>query len=251
MAKQKGILPIQGTIGNLTFVKTQDGFEVRAKGGVSAQRIATDPAFERTRENGAEFATAGKAGRILRNAFRSLLMNNTDARLVSRLTGEMFSVMKEDNTSPRGQRSITAGDITKLKGFEFNINGKLSQTVSAAFTTEVNRPLGELVITVAPFMPINKVVAPTGCTHFKLIAAGAEIDFDNMQFISDAKESIVLPWSNAMTNEITLTASVTPGSTLPLLLALGIEFYQQRAGSYYALKTGAFNCLSLVEVSKP
>ena len=33
-------------------------FMVRQKGGVSGDKIATDPAFERTRENMAEFGSA-------------------------------------------------------------------------------------------------------------------------------------------------------------------------------------------------
>ena len=52
MAKLSGILKIEGTLENLTFYKTQDGHLVKTKGGVSADRIANDPTFQRTRENG-------------------------------------------------------------------------------------------------------------------------------------------------------------------------------------------------------
>lgn len=55
MAKLKGILKIEGTLDELTFYKTQDGHLVKTKGGVSADRIANDPNFQRTRENGSEF----------------------------------------------------------------------------------------------------------------------------------------------------------------------------------------------------
>ena len=52
MAKQKGIIKLEGTIGDITFYKsTQDGHLAREKGGVSADRIANDPNFQRTREN--------------------------------------------------------------------------------------------------------------------------------------------------------------------------------------------------------
>jgi hypothetical protein len=64
MAQQKGIIPLQGTIGNITFYKSKDGFMAREKGSLDASRIATDPAFQRTRENGAEFGRAGKAGKF-------------------------------------------------------------------------------------------------------------------------------------------------------------------------------------------
>jgi hypothetical protein len=72
MAKQKGIIKLEGTIGDITFYKSQDGYLAREKGGVPADRIANDPAFQRTRENGAEFGAAGKAGKVLRNAIRAV-----------------------------------------------------------------------------------------------------------------------------------------------------------------------------------
>jgi hypothetical protein len=89
MAKQKGVIKLDGTIGDITFYKTQDGYLTREKGSVSADRIANDPAFQRTRENGAEFGRAGKGGKILRNAIRNLLQNAADGRMVARLTQKM------------------------------------------------------------------------------------------------------------------------------------------------------------------
>ena len=53
MAQQKGIIKLDGTIGGITFYKSKDGYLAREKGGVSADRIANDPNFQRTRENGA------------------------------------------------------------------------------------------------------------------------------------------------------------------------------------------------------
>jgi hypothetical protein len=52
MAKQKGIIKLKGTLGDITFYKSQDGFLAREKGGVDASRIANDANFQRTRENG-------------------------------------------------------------------------------------------------------------------------------------------------------------------------------------------------------
>ena len=76
MARQKGIIKLKGTIGDITFYKTQDGHLAREKGGIDASRIASDPAFQRTRENGSEFGRAGKAGKMLRTALRPLLLNS-------------------------------------------------------------------------------------------------------------------------------------------------------------------------------
>ena len=61
MAQQSGIIPLKGTLGNITFYKSKEGYLAREKGGVSAERIASDPAFQRTRENGAEFGRLFKS----------------------------------------------------------------------------------------------------------------------------------------------------------------------------------------------
>ena len=74
MAKLNGLLKIEGTLENLTFYKTQDGHLVKTKSGVSADRIANDPNFQRTRENGAEFGSSASAGKLLRNTVRTLMM---------------------------------------------------------------------------------------------------------------------------------------------------------------------------------
>ena len=42
--------------------------------------------------------------------------------------------------------------------------------------------------------------------------------------------------------------AVTPASTKPLFLAVGVEFYQEINGQMYPLKNGAFNPLSLAKV---
>ena len=68
MARQRSIIKLDGTIGGITFYKSKDGYLAREKGGIPAERIRTDPAFQRTRENGAEFGRAGKAGKVLRNS---------------------------------------------------------------------------------------------------------------------------------------------------------------------------------------
>jgi hypothetical protein len=249
MAKQKGIIKLEGTIGDITFYKSQDGYLAREKGGVPADRIANDPAFQRTRENGAEFGAAGKAGKVLRNAIRALLQNSADSRMVSRLTQEMVKVIQEDVTNTRGQRNVIDGEAVLLEGFEFNKNGKLGTTVYAPFTGTIDRVAGTLTASIPAFIPLNMIAAPGGTTHFKIVSAGAEVDFENETFVVDNQATAVLPWDAAPTAVINLVNAVTPASTHPLFLVLGIEFYQQVNADMYPLKNGAFNALALVKVN--
>lgn len=249
MAKQKGIVKLDGTIGGITFYKSQDGYLAREKGGVSGDRIANDPNFQRTRENGEEFGRAGKAGKLLRNSIRAMLQNASDSRMVSRLTQKMVEVIQEDTTNPRGQRNVIDGEAELLEGFEFNISGKLGTTLYAPYTATIDRVAGTLTASIPSFVPINMIAAPGGATHFKIVSAGTEVDFENETFVLDSQASAILPWDATATAVLNLSNAVTANSTHPLFLVLGIEFYQEVNGQMYSLKNGAFNPLAVVKVS--
>lgn len=249
MARQKGIIKLKGTIGGITFYKTsQDGHLAREKGGIEKSRIESDPAFQRTRENGSEFGRAGKAGKLLRTALRALLLNSADGRMVSRLTREMVKVIQADLVSERGLRNVIDGEAELLVGFEFNIRGKLGTSLYAPFTSAIDRVTGEITVDIPSFIPVNMIAAPSGTTHFKIISGGAEIDFEAETFVVETSETAILPWDATATAVIAQTNQVTAASTKPLFLALGIEFYQEVNGQMYPLKNGAFNPLSISKV---
>ena len=248
MARQKGIIKLKGTIGDITFYKTQDGHLAREKGGIDASRIASDPAFQRTRENGSEFGRAGKAGKVLRTALRALLLNSADGRMVSRLTQQMVKVIQADTTSVRGLRNVIDGEAELLFGFEFNIRGKLGTSLYAPFVGAIDRVTGDITVDLASFVPANMIAAPSGTTHFKIISAGAEVDFETETYVVSTSETGILPWDVTATAAISQRNNVTAASTKPLFLALGIEFYQEVNGAMYPLKNGAFNPLAIVKV---
>ena len=250
MAKQTGIIKLKGTIGGITFYKTsQDGHLAREKGGIPADRMANDPAFQRTRENGSEFGTAGKAGKLLRTSLRASLQNASDTRMVGRLMKAMVKVVQADETNVRGERNVIDGEAELLTCFEFNKNGKLGRTIYAPYTTAIDRATGKLTVDMPSFIALNMISAPSGSTHFKIISVGVEIDFENETYVVDTNDSAILPWDVNPTAVISLENSVPANSTHPLFLALGIEFYQEVNAGKYPLKNGAFNALAIAKVS--
>ena len=250
MPKLKGPLKLKGTLGDITFSKSEDGYIVHEKTSMNGKRIATDPSFQRTRENNAEFGRAGKATKLFRSAIRTLLQTAKDSKVTSRLTGEMMRVLKADTVNPRGMRNVVNGELEFLQGFEFNINAKLSATFGAPFTVAVNRAAGTLFINIPAFVPALQVVTPPGATHFKLLSLAAEVDFAKETYVISTNESAALPWDSKDTADISLVNTVTANSTLPLFLLFSTQFFQQVNGVNYPLKSGAFNALSLVKVSK-
>ncbi|MBB4119917.1 hypothetical protein GGR32_002229 [Mesonia hippocampi] len=250
MAEQLGIIKLRGTIGGISFYKTSDGYLAREKGGVSAKRIATDAAFQRTRENNAEFATAGKAGKLIRTAIQVLLQNAKDKRCVGRLTRNLLGVVKTDSSNARGARKVQDGNMQLLKGFEFNQNGKLGATLFTPFECTLDRTAGTLSLQLASYQSAVRISAPQGTTHYRLNFAGASLDFEQSNFNLGMEQTSILPHSTTEQAASTLTATVEADSVLPVIGVLGVEFFQEVNAEMYPLKNGAYNTLAVVLVDQ-
>lgn len=249
MARQKGIIKLKGKIGDLSFYKTQDGHLAREKGGVDASRIANDPAFVRTRENGAEFGSSATSGKTLRDALRTMLMTASDNRVTSRLTKVMTDIKNLDTASVRGERSVgvaiaQANAKALLKGFNFNNRAILGSVLFKPYA--VNTGTGE--ITINGLVPINDIVFPAGATHMSIKGSWAKVDFANNVYDVQMSNIVNMPLDGAV-NNIVLTPAAAPAGAGTDLYLLQIEFFQEVNAVQYSLKNGAYNALSIVEVN--
>jgi hypothetical protein len=167
---------------------------------------------------------------------------------VSRLTKKMIEVVKADATSTRGQRNVLDGELELLQGFEFNIDSELSQTVSAPYTANIDRVTGQATVNIPPFVPGKLISAPTGATHFQIIAAAAEIDFEKNIFNVVYAEGDHISLDIKPTQQIDLACALPANSIHPLFLVLGIAYNQEVNGEMYELKNGNFNSLAFVKI---
>ena len=248
MAKQIGIFKVSGTLDNTTFAATKNGNIAKVKTTLNGQRIKTDPAFKMTQENFTEFGRAAKAGKTLRNPIAPLLKPAKDSLMTSRMLKSLLAVIKSDTTNPRGQRTLQAGNVQLLKGFEFNSGAELSSILLAPYTTSIQRAAGTLTLNIPSFIPANMIKAPVGATHFKIVSAGIEADFMNEVGSSDMNSSAVLPLDQNATAALNLVNTVTANSTYTEVLVAGIQFFQHVNGVDYQIEDKAFNALSIVDI---
>ncbi|MAB49033.1 MAG: hypothetical protein CMC05_10425 [Flavobacteriaceae bacterium] len=248
MAKYKSLFDVQGTLGEVTFYKGEDGQYVRRKGGVSKNRILKDPNFERTRENLSEFGRAATSGKLMRRAINSLMLDAKDSRVTSRLTKVLNQVKNEDLTSARGQRNVATGlanplGRARLKGFNFNAKSELDTVLMAQYT--LDSATGEIVI--SDLIPNQQISAPEGATHLSFSAGFLNLDLATETKDLQLSNVVNLP-INGIASTVTLTPAVPAVGTGQSYYVLKVAFFQEINGIQYPLKNGAFNALQLIEL---
>lgn len=254
MAKQKGIIKIKGSMGGLTFYEKDGKSFVKMSGGVDKQKIMTDPAFKRTRENMSEFGGAAKVGKSLRMGYISIINNMRGGYLASRLTG----VMKRINTvgtGIRGQRSFEIlPNKVLLEGFEFNTNSPLDAVFFAPFTLptlDANRSV--VSWSVPDFDTDSFIKSPEGASHFKLVLAVTVLSnysydtglksYEPVNPIENETNGIAFSTAiplggmvNAQTDlSVDLGFSALLPPTVAVVIAVGIIFYQEINSQLYEL----------------
>lgn len=251
MARQSGHIKIQGTIDNLTYLKTKDGFEVRKKGGVAPGRIKTDPRFKRTRENLLEFNEAAKSNKLIRNCFAPVSKNIADKRMMSRLTAALFPVIRSDSQNPRGSRKVQFGNLSLVKGFEFNAGNPFSQAFSEPVTATINRVTGEVNILQPGYNPGTNLKSPIEATHYRFLYAAAAIDFERNLYNREISIGATQKLDELPVAAAAKALQLPANSSDPVFIMLGIEFFQENEdGLQSLLLNGSYSSLQLILVDQ-
>ncbi len=239
MAKNTGVIQLQGNLGNLNFAK---GGQVRQK---PASRTVT---AVRTLENNSEFKTQSKGTSLLGEAFRSCIANAKSGDWHNRLAKTTREVMKLDLTNPRGQRGIIDDETSLYEGYDFNGNAPLGRVLYAQITTTLDRATGNCQVIVPALTPGVSVAAPQGATHFKYISCSAEIDFETETIKSAEAASSFVPLNNTPQTAVMLDVNQTANAAKPIFVGFGLEFYQEVNGQKYILQNGQYNPFQIVKV---
>ncbi len=251
MPKQSSHIKIQGTIDDLTYIKTKDGFKVHKARIVPKGRMFKDPRFKRTRENLQEFVEAANANKLIRNAFSSVSKNIADKRLMQRLTSVLFPVIRSDAQNPRGFRQVTYGDLSKMKGFEFNAVNPLSNAFPEAVLTSINRLNGQVSITMPAYTPGISLKYPMEATHFRFIYAAAALDFQTEHYSRDIQLGDKQVIDELPLAEQSTVLQLPANSSDPFFVLMGIEFFQKTADGLLSLLTnGSYSSLQLILVDQ-
>lgn len=110
MAKAKGIIQLEGTIGGINYYMRKGQLVARnAGGGFNGEAIKNDPGMVKVRQNGSEFGGVSKMVKAFKMGIAPLLFSNPFPELHGRLMRLFTSIKNEDLVSERGTRTFEVG----------------------------------------------------------------------------------------------------------------------------------------------
>jgi hypothetical protein len=249
MAKLIGILQISGSIDELCFSNTEDGIVVGRKPGPSPEKVLNHKDFERTRLNAREFQLAIRSATLLRSALGTAIDGVRATKLSGRMNGLLYSVADQDEQHGLGCRCAAAGDVSRLKGFEFNHKLSLGYALPVPFEQHLDAASGTAQVNIPSFIARRRKGFPKEATHFKIVSCVATVDFDQDSNSRHIVESELLPLSKLMPAvELRHQLAGKPGEAM--VHTLGMVFYTVADGKTQLLRGGAMQVVEAVRVAE-
>jgi hypothetical protein len=248
MAKQDGILRIQGTLGNLVFYKQGNDYRVRQRPAPIGKKFKTDPRYASIRANNELFIKAVKANQLLRYSLRPFL-----ASVILGSAGKLTKVFREAlNSVDRYEKRqcFSNADLTCFNDLELGDKASFKSILMATYQTGLDRNTGHYRAIFPEFDPRVCIKAPTGATHFIISVVVTALDFDGDNFETNSESSAFIPLSGEPSAAMCLSTRIPVLPNSFQFFCLAIQFAtEEQDGKIYSLKGGS-NAMMIVEAQK-
>ncbi len=246
---QSGLLQMLGPTQNMSIYRKRNGeYGLRRKGGPTAKRFAKDPNYAQARINSSEFGQAAKGSALIRRAFRTMMPKVANDELHSRLTKVCKEVINSDAGHPRGSRMLINGDLSLLKDFNFNMEGRFGLLVRIPFQHTIDRTAGTVSVGMPAFAPADGIRFPKHATHARLKLGVAALDFEKETFTFESASSTPVPKGRKPIKPEDLIVQLPAGTNGPMFIAMAIEFMTMENGSFIPVLNSQFNGMQLARI---
>jgi hypothetical protein len=185
-----------------------------------------------------DFGEASRTSKELRDAWGDVLAHVADNRMAGRLTGRLVKVLQGDTRHAAGRRKAVDGDLLLLKGFEFNKHADFSRVFSPTYRISVSQKDKEVSVYV-PAWSTQDGISPHGATHVRLVAVVTSIDFHNGSINANMCRSTFLDIQKTVQPSLELVNAIPGNPGDGVIVALGIECYQELNGEMKTLVNGS------------
>jgi hypothetical protein len=242
MAKQKGVIPLSGTLDGINFyIRKGTAVARKAGGGFNGKAIKNSTKMVRVRENNSEFGHCSRVKKVFKDSLANFFLNYKDAELHGRMMQLFIAIKDCDLVSERGKRRIDIG-LSTQKGKEL-LKAFLFTSMPFTFKTTYDAATHSLTV----INPNPTLVFPKGATHLELYFGVLVFDFDLLK-ATLFKSNLVLVSKNDTIANMHFDLATTPtgnGKQFPILFC---NYVQEVNGVSYYLREGSCFGLWVLDV---
>jgi len=194
MARQQGVLPFTGPLGNMVGYRRNGKYLLRKRPLFVRQSAATKLAAK-------DFGTASKGAALLRRALYAELHRHYDSDLITRLNKALADVMRKDKYYAVGERRLNVSNMQAFRGFRFNEVSGHERLLSS--TPVIREDVNGIHVDLSAF----GVYPPKSVTHVAVKAIVVSVNFERNAVQVSASETVTIKKGKPLA---TATLSIPP-----------------------------------------
>lgn len=236
MAKQTGIIRLEGTLGGINFYFRKGKAVARkAGGGFNGESIKNSPTMERVRENNTEFGDCSKVKKCLKASLHPFLHQYKEGELHARMMQVLQQIKACDTVSVRGKRNVGAGIGTPMgellfRKFVFTPKRSVSKTLMGSGFFDWDT----FSYTVSRFA-IKNVRFARSATHFEVSVGVLNFDFKTLDYTLFMGTALLVG-RDFDASTFSLSPTDLPVGSGRQFAFVGLKFYQEVNGVLYLLQ---------------
>lgn len=220
MARQEGIIPLSGKLGNLIFSNRNGKRHVKAKSTKPINQT------EATKKSSTDFGEASKTGARIRHAFTPFSKKYADATFVSRFTKRIMKVFKTMPSTLNGYKKLNHGDIGLFKGFQFNAKATLDSLLYQQPVIELEKGGLEIVFEENSVANLFSKVKNTNTAVLQLMVYNLNLDGADDEIV--CVKDLIMPLNGKYFRGAKLQVPLNFVGEQVAWVALGIHYLKER-----------------------
>lgn len=232
---------INGAIGNVVF-KTIGGKQILQSKPDSIRHT------ERTKAAASEFRQCSKWGTRLRKSLVSFLAKEEGGYMHSRLNGQLYAAIQQNNSLPKGERNPLNSDMASLAGFEFNTYSPFAEHFLPEIEVTLNNQR-QVEITVPEFQPATAIKFAKGTKQAELLLYVLATDFESGSGFRDAYTVVPVPNNYQAVPETNWTSPPMEEGKLILVCAKLLLYNTNRFTEKHYINSKAFSPAGVLMVT--
>jgi len=236
MAKQRGIVFFEGTLGGINFYYRKGVPTARrAGGGFNAKAIKTSASMVRVRESNSEFALCSKLNKHFKKALAVFIVGYKDGTLHSRLMRLFLQLKDLDPISERGKRNVGLGFYTthgKQLFSSFNVTPERILLLQCDYGFDFN----SLTFSVSNYT-VDAGHFPEGSDYMEVLVGLVRFNFDSFQYSQVLAHPLIVE-RDFDSSAFSINVGAVPEGDGALIAVVRIAFYQTVNGKGYMLSSG-------------